>query len=140
MSFAASLRLSDFAAIPLTLPLMLMLMLALDACCCMVLMVSNGARRALEHPAANADAAEFLMPFIVADDFNFNLGVEGSDAAPPLVLILVDVCLRVAVRVVEVRSVEEGTAEALTLTPPLLTRITPIPSKDKIRIIPFITD
>ena len=138
MSFAASLRLSDLAAIPLTLPLMLML--ALDACCCMVLMVSNGARRALEHPAAKADAAEFLMPFIVADDFNFNLGVEDSDAAPPLMLILVDVRLRVAVRVVVLRSVEEVTAEALTLTPPLLTRITPIPSKDKIRIILFMTD
>ena len=65
---------------------------------------------------------------------------EDSDAPPPLMLILVDVRLRVAVRVVALRSVEEVIAEALTLTPPLLTRITPIPSKDKIRIILFMTD
>lgn len=116
---------------------MLPLILELLACCCMVLMVSNGARRALEHPAANADAAEFLMPFMVADDFN--LGMEDSEA-PPLE-VLVDALVRVRVRVRVVRSVEELTAEALTLIPPLLlTRITPIPSKDKIRIILFITE
>lgn len=33
----------------------------------MVLIVSNGARRVLEQPAANAEAAELLIPFMVAD-------------------------------------------------------------------------
>jgi len=35
--------------------------------------VSKGARRDLEHPAASADAIEFLIPLIVADEY-----LEGS--------------------------------------------------------------
>ena len=53
------------------------------ACCCIVLIVSNGAKSAFEQPAANADAIEFLIPLMVAllDDF------------PPLVFIgLVEMC------------------------------------------------
>jgi len=62
-------------------------------CCCIVLMVSNGARRVLEQPAANADAAAFLIPLIVANDLFLVLQAAARvcGSAPPLVLVLMRV-------------------------------------------------
>jgi hypothetical protein len=43
----------------------------------MVLIVSKGASKVLEQPAASADAAELLIPFIVAD-FVFGIGRDSE--------------------------------------------------------------